>query len=114
MARIFCVACNTEAKKTILPEYAQEQGIVLRDVEVYVCPHCKEFIFTAEQMETIERRTEVFKIHMFRFKRTLTLSGRSLSLHVPEDMVRHMKLKKGQKIDVRPIDDKRFVVEVLG
>ena len=112
MVRLMCTKCNEEAKKVNLKEYEQEKGIILKNVEAYACPDCKEFIFTPEQMETIEKRTLALKVHMFKFQRKLTISGRSLVVNVPEDMVRHMKLKKGQKIDLRPIDDKRFLVEV--
>lgn len=107
-----CVKCNVEAKKILLDHYEQEKGITLKNVEAYACPQCREFIFTPKQMELIEKRTEAMKVHMFAFKRTLTISGRSLVVNIPEDIVRHMRLKKGQKIDLRPLDDKRFLVEV--
>ncbi len=108
----FCKKCNEKMKKAVLEEYTQEEGIPLKNVEAVVCPKCHDFLFTEEQMETIEKRTLALKVHMFKFQRKLTISGRSLVVNVPEDMVRHMKLKKGQRIDLRPIDDKRFLVEV--
>ncbi len=112
MDKLMCIKCNKETKKVTLNEYEQERGIVLKNVDAYACQNCKEFIFTPEQMETIEKRTDALKVHMFKFQRKLTISGRSLVVNVPEDMVKHMKLKKGQRIDLRPIDDRRFLVEV--
>ena len=106
-----CAKCDIEAKKIVLKEYEQEEGIPLNNMEAYGCPNCKEFIFTPEQMELIEKRTEAIKVHMFKFQRKLTVSGRSLVVNVPEDIVRHMKLKKGQGISLRVIDDKRMVIE---
>ena len=99
-------------RKATLEEYEHEEGIPLKNIEAMVCQKCDDFMFTEEQMETIEKRTEAMKVHMFKFERKLTVSGRSLVFNIPGDIVRHMKLKKGQKVDLRSIDDKRLIVEI--
>jgi len=109
--KLICKKCKEEAKKTVLEKYEHEKGIVLENVEAYECPKCHEFIFTEKQMEEIEKRTEVIKVHKFSFKRKLTVSGRSLVINIPEDVVRHMKLVKGKETKLTPLDDKRFLVE---
>jgi len=112
MKKLYCVRCDVEAKKGLLPTYEHEPGIVLRDVEAYICPKCKDYIFTEKQMEKIEKRTESIKVHTFAFERKFTISGRSLVLNIPEDIRRHMKISKGKKASIRPLDDKRFIVEI--
>ena len=110
--KLICKKCKEEAKKVMLKKYEHEKGIVLENVEAYECPRCKEFIFTEKQIEDIENTTDFIKVHKFSFKRKLTVSGRSLVINIPEDVVRHMKLEKGKTTKLTPLDDKHFVVEI--
>lgn len=110
--KLICKKCKEEVRKIKLPRYEQEKGIVLEDVEAYQCPNCGEFVFTEGQIEEVERRTEAMKFHRFSFERTITISGRSLVINIPEDIARHMKLSKGKKTRLTPLDDKHFIVEV--
>ena len=107
-----CVKHNAVMQKQLLPTYEHEDGIVLKDVEAMVCPVDNDFTFTEKQIEEVERRTEAIKVHLFTFKRKITISGRSLVINLPEDLARHMHLVKGTIAKLRPIDDKRFMVEV--
>ena len=113
MKKLMHLRCNVEMKKGLLTTYEHEPGIVLRDVEAYICPKCKDYIFTEKQMEKIEKRTEAIKVHTFAFERKFTISGRSLVLNIPEDIRRHMKIAKGKKARIVPLDDSKFMVEVF-
>ena len=110
--KMMCKKCNIRIDKIVIKNYEYERGIPLNDVEAYGCKKCGEFVFTEEQIENIEKRTEVAKIHRFSFERKLTVSGRSLVINIPEDVVRHMNLSKGKVATLTPIDDKSFIVEV--
>lgn len=110
--KLICKKCKEEVKKAVLDRYEHEKGIVLENVEAYECPKCHEFIFTEKQIDDIENRTDVIKFHKFSFERKLTISGRSLVINIPEDVVRHMKLAKGKTIRLTPLDDKRFLAEI--
>ncbi len=95
-----------------MPTYEHEDGIVLRDVEAYACPNCKEFVFTEKQILEVERRTKLVGVHRFAFDRKNTVSGRSLVVNLPEDIVRHFKLAKGQRTRLVPVGDKKIVLEI--
>lgn len=110
--KMICTKCKQEAKKVVLDSYEHERGIKLKDVEAYECPKCHEFIFTEKQMEEIEKRTEAIKVHNFSFERKITVSGRSLVINIPEDITRHMKLVKGMRARLTPIDDKELLIEI--
>ncbi len=112
MKTLVCTKCKERARKTVLDSYESGPGIVLKGVEAYECPRCHEFIFTEKQLEIVEKRTEAIKVHRFSFVRKLTVSGRSIVINIPEDIVRHMKLAKGMAAKLTPLDDKHFVVEV--
>ncbi|MBI5176931.1 YgiT-type zinc finger protein [Candidatus Micrarchaeota archaeon] len=110
--RLVCTKCGVEAEKALLPLYEHEKGIVLRDVEAFRCPNCGEFVFDEKQIIKVERRTQLIKVHRFSFKRKLTVSGRSLVVNIPEDIVRHMGMRKGQAAMLVPVDDKHLLIEV--
>ena len=110
--KLICKKCKEEARKVKLARYEHEKGIVLEDVEAYECPKCHEFIFTEKQLEEVEKRAGALKFHRFSFERKITISGRSLVINIPEDIARHMKLEKGKKTRLTPLDDKHFLVEV--
>lgn len=109
---MICMQCNEEAKEVVLDVYEYEEGIPLRNVKAYECPKCGEFIFTEDQVEDMERRTDMIKAEMFGFKRKVTISGRSLVINIPEDLVRHMNIEKGKKVKIIPAGKKRFIVEI--
>ena len=113
MANLVCTKCNKKVKEVILPVYEHERGIPLKNVKAFQCPKCNEFVFDEKQVEEIEKRTETIKVHKFAFERKLTVSGRSLVINLPEDIVRHMKLSKGVKARLIPLDDKKLLLEVV-
>jgi len=91
VGKIICKKCNIEAKEVVLDSYEYEEGIPLRKVNAYECPNCKEFIFTEDQAEEMEQKTDMIKSEMFAFNRKVTISGRSLVINIPEDLVKHME-----------------------
>lgn len=109
---IRCTKCKEPAKKVVLDDYEHEEGLVLHNVKAMECPKCKEFVFTEEQMEEVEKKTKALAVHRFTFERKLTISGRSLVINIPEDLVKHLHLVKGALVKLVPLDDKRFLVEV--
>jgi len=112
MGKIICKNCGIEAQQIVTDKYEYEEGIPLRNVPAYECPKCKEFIFTEAQVEEMERKTDMIKAELFIFERKVTISGRSLVINLPEDLVKHMNLIKGKVVKIIPNGKKRFVVEV--
>ena len=112
MGKIICKKCDIEAKEVVLDSYEYEEGIPLKKINTYECPNCKEFIFTEEQVEEMERRTDIIKSEMFAFNRKVTISGRSLVINIPEDLVKHMNILKGKTVKIIPAGKKRFIVEI--
>jgi len=61
LKRIICRKCGIEAKEIMLDRYEYEEGIPLYNIHTYECPNCKEFVFTEEQVEEMEKRTDIIK-----------------------------------------------------
>lgn len=108
----YCANCNVEVKKHILDTYEYEEGIPIHNIECLKCPKCERFTFTEKQVDKMEKMTKKMKEQMFIFVRKVSYSGKSLIITIPEDLASHLKVKKGQKVKIRPIDKRGFLVEV--
>ncbi len=47
------------------------------------------------------------------FERKVSYSGKSLIITVPEDLAKHMHIDKSKHVRIFPVDEKKFLVEVL-
>ena len=107
----YCAECNVQMKEAILPTYEYEEGIPLKNVLCLRCPKCENIFFTEEQAEIMERRTEEIKKIMFEFIRTISKSGRSLVLRIPQDVRRYYDLEEGEKVKIIPVGQEGFMVK---
>jgi len=112
MGQIICKKCGIKAQEIVLERYEYEEGVPLCNVHAYECPNCKEFVFTEDQVEEMENRTDIRKSEMFVFERKVTVSGRSLVINLPEDLVKKMNILKGNVVKIIPGGKKRFIIEV--
>ncbi len=46
------------------------------------------------------------------FLRKINYSGRSLSLHIPEDVAKYIGIEKGSSVKIIPVNKKSFLVEL--
>lgn len=113
MKEIMCKKCGVLAKETVIPIYEYEEGIPLHNVTAFECPKCQEFIFTEDQVEEMERRTDLIKVELFAFERKVTVSGRSFVINIPEALVKYMGISKGKQVRIIPAGKKRFIVEAV-
>lgn len=109
---IYCAKCNLKMRETVIPTYEYVEGIPLHNVNGYKCPRCGQLYFTEDQADELERLTNQEKKRAFTFTRKISYAGRSLVINLPEDLVSHMHITKGNLAKLTPIDKKRFVVEV--
>ena len=58
----------------------------------------------------MEARTNELRKYSFGFERKLTVSGRSLVLGIPIEIVEQLKLKQGQKVKIFPLSKEGFVM----
>ena len=65
-----------------------------------------------DQVEEMEKKTDMIHSEMFSFNRKVTISGRLLVINIPDDLVKHMKIMKGNIVKIIPAGKKRFIVEI--
>lgn len=98
----YCAKCNVEMHLGIVPKYEYEEGIPLNNVQAFLCPKCENVVFTEEQADEMEARTEEIKKRVFGFMRRVTISGKSLVVGIPSELAEHLHFKKGQKVKLLP------------
>ncbi len=111
MTEIICGKCRQKMQEVELQQYEFEEGIVLENVRAMQCPE-GHITFTEEQASDMERRSEDIKKHSFRFVRSVSKSARSLVIRIPADLAKHLDITENSKIELIPLDKKRFMVEL--
>lgn len=107
---IFCAECNVKMKLGVIPKYDYEGGYTLHNVKAYKCQKCNNIFFTEEQAHEMEARTSELKEHEFGFERKIAVSGKSLIVGIPVELVDHLHIKKGQKVKIVPIAKEGFMI----
>ena len=108
---IYCARCDKEMKEVLLPKYEFDESLPLHNVMAYRCDSCGKIFFTEKQAKEMEARTNELKEYRFGFERKLTISGRSLVLGIPSELVIQLKLKQGQKVKIFPLSKEGFIMK---
>jgi hypothetical protein len=99
-------ACPKCEEVTVDYEY---QGIILRNVKALRCPSCKEELFTLEQYDAIRDRLRNV-IQPLKLKRKISTAGKKPIVHLPDDVVKAIDAKIGDKIDIY-VEGKKIIIE---
>ena len=110
---MYCGKCESEMKLGILPKYEYVIGYPLHHVQAYLCPNCKNFIFTEEQAHEMDARTNELKEYTFGFERKVMVSGKSLAVGIPAALADHLKIKQGQKVRIIPVAKDGFMIRKI-
>ena len=71
------------------------------------CCVCGDIVFNTSQLEALRHKVTHFKI-----RRRLGVSGNALILRIPADIREFCNLAKGDFVEIIPLDEKKFLVEV--
>lgn len=107
----YCVKCDEEMQEVLLPSYEYEEGLPLHNVQAYRCNTCSKIFFTELQAKAMETRARDLNTHAFGFERKLTISGKSLVVTIPHEIVQHLRMKPGQLVKLFPLPENGFLVK---
>lgn len=107
----YCVKCDEEMQEVLLPSYEYEEGLPLHNVGAFRCNTCGKIFFNEVQAKEMEVRTHDLHTHAFGFERKLTISGKSLVVTIPHEIVQHLHMKPGQLVKLFPLAEKGFLVK---
>ncbi len=110
--KLCCAKCHLEMKEVLLPKYEYVGGIPLHNVSAYRCHKCGNIFFTERQAKDMESRVNELKEHCFGFERKVTVSGKSLAITIPRELVSYLKIHRGQKLKVFPMAKEGFMIKV--
>jgi len=104
-----CPKCKKECEEvTVDYEY---EGIVLRNVKALRCPDCKEELFTLEQYDSIRDRLRSV-LQPLKLRRKISTAGKKPIVYLPEDVVKAIKAKVGDEIDIS-VEGKKIIIEKI-
>ena len=87
-------------------------GIPLGNFEALVCDNCGQKLYEGTTFQAIEAAAKEKGIWGLGGKTTIGTSGNALDVKIPKALVDFMKLRKGQKVTIEPVDQKRLQVIV--
>jgi len=107
----YCVRCDEEMREVLIPKYEYEEGQILHNVNAFRCNTCGKIFFTEQQAKQMKFRTQELKEYTFGFERKVILSGKSLVVGIPHELVEHLNLHQGQKVKIYPMADEGLMVK---
>jgi hypothetical protein len=87
-------------------------GVDLGTFDADACTSCGEVFFTEEASDAIDAKAKEMGLWGLEKKGKIGYSGNSLIVRIPKKVAEFMKLKKGERIIIKPEDKKRLVIEV--
>ncbi len=94
-----CYRCN--ATYELVRTDFSSRGVIVRDVEGYRCPVCKEEIFTSDQADVIEKRIYALAPRVPSSERTISsAAGKKPMMYLPEKALDAVGLHIGDKVSV--------------
>lgn len=109
----YCVKCDDEMQEVLLPTYEYEQGQVLHNVGAFRCNTCGKIFFIEHQAQEMKARTQELREYTFGFERKVLVSGKSLVVGIPSELVEHLHLRSGQKVKVYPVAQEGLIIRKM-
>lgn len=78
-----------------------------------VCDKCGEIYFDSNALEKIEKKTKELGLFGLRKRVKIGTSGNALDIKLSKSFVDFFNIKKGQEVEIEPVNKNRFEVEVL-
>jgi hypothetical protein len=88
----------------------EQFGIVIRGIEAYKCPKCREEVFTDDQMDHIQKRMKEL-LPQPRISRKTTKVARNPAVYLPKKLLAAVDLKIGDEIVLYSGGKRRVVIE---
>lgn len=107
-----CYECRKGNLKKKKVEY-KLYGIVIGEYQAEVCDKCGETYFDSNALEKIEKKTKELGLFGLRKRVKVGTSGNALDIKLSKRFVDFFNIKKGQEVEIEPVDKNRFEVEVL-
>lgn len=92
-----CPKCNIKYEEV---EVDFEYGdIILHKVKALRCPKCRDALFTPQQYGVIRERLRSV-VQPLKLKRKISTAGKKPIVYLPEDVVKAINAKIGDKIEI--------------
>ncbi|MBN2014672.1 MAG: hypothetical protein JW778_05785 [Candidatus Altiarchaeota archaeon] len=113
MEKLKCV-CGAKAEKLKTDLELFDGTILLKDVDAYYCPECKEEILTTDQLSSVREKLRGIlpNFEAFSLRKKVTQLGNSLSIPLSKEITEFMHLQKGGEVKITVKNRQRLIIDV--
>jgi len=87
--------------------------VIVRDVEAFYCPECKEELFNSKQgNELFEKVSKLNLNESFESRKKISKVGNSLAIPLSKEIAEYLQVKKGAEIQIKVKNKKRLIVDL--
>lgn len=90
-----------------------EGRVVLKDVNAFYCPACKEEFFDSKEGDSISE--VISKMHVpeqFESRKKIAKVGNSFAIPISKEIADYMQIKKGEEVNIKVQSRKRLLLSV--
>ncbi|MBI5035974.1 hypothetical protein HZC09_01395 [Candidatus Micrarchaeota archaeon] len=106
---IFCRGATKKAKVDVV-----EVGVNLGKFDAQVCTKCGEHYYSETVVNQIQKKEKEAGIWGLEAKTEVSQYGNSLAIRVKKKLADFLKLKKGTQVEIKLVEPKKILVEVIG
>tara|TARA_Y100000310_G_C20467962_1_gene708585 strand:- start:271 stop:600 length:330 start_codon:yes stop_codon:yes gene_type:complete len=90
----------------------KKYGISIGTYPAEVCQKCNEVFFDSKAVSKIEAKVKKMGLWGLRTKTKIGTSGNALDVRLGKDLTDFYNLRKGQNVEIEPINKNRFEVNL--
>lgn len=88
-------------------------GIELGEFEGEICDKCNETFLAEAAMKEIETKAKSIGLWGLSKKVKIVRTGNSLSIRIPAQIARYLKLKEGEEVVLYPEGPEKIIVDIV-
>jgi YgiT-type zinc finger domain-containing protein len=88
-------------------------SVIVRDVNAFYCPKCKEELFDSKEGDKIFDKVSKLNIPKpFESRKKIAKVGNSFAIPVSKEIADYLQIKKGESINIKVQSQKRLIVDL--
>ncbi len=105
-----CIMCNGDLKEKVVEH--KELGISIGKFKAMICNNCNETFYDSAIVEKIQQKSKELGLFGLSRKTKVAQVGNSLSIRIPKEIAKFMKIKKENEVTIMPKNQKEIIIEV--
>lgn len=104
-------ACGSTLKEIKTELELLDGDVMLKNVDAYYCPKCKEEVLTSGQIEAARQKITI-PIEAFHVHKKIIKVGNTYAIPISKEIIEFVQAKKGTPVELIVKDRKRLIAEL--